>query len=115
MCEINSAEKIFLSKLEILLSKFDEIDAINEEIQQIIDDEPEKQRQLDLLLSDYYHLLESDDLSDIEILNVGKKIHDTRKHYNEYQNVMEEIEEKLKYLETEEYEEELDSGLDSIM
>lgn len=78
MCEINSAEKIFLSKLEILLSKFDEIDAINEEIQQIIDDEPEKQRQLDLLLSDYYHLLESDDLSDIEILNVGKKIHDTR-------------------------------------
>ncbi len=46
-----------------------------------------------------------------------EKLKDTyaRKHYNEYQNVMEEIEEKLKYLETEEYEEELDSGLDSIM
>lgn len=78
MCEINSAEKVFLGKLEVLLSKFDEIDKINEELQEIIDNEPEKQRQLDLLLSDYYHMLENDDLSDVEILNVGKKIHDTR-------------------------------------
>lgn len=78
MNEVNSAEKIFLSKLQVILKKFEEIDALNKEVQEIIDNEPEKQRQLDLLLSDYYHMLENEDLSDIEILNIGKKIHETR-------------------------------------
>lgn len=78
MNEINSAEKIFLGKLEVLLQKFDEIDVIANDIKDIIENEPEKQRQLDLLLSDYYHRLENEDLTDVEILNIGKKIHETR-------------------------------------
>lgn len=78
MNEINNAEKIFLGKLEVFLQTFDTLDRIGKEIQELIDNEPEKQRQLDLLLSDYYHMLENDDLSDTEILNIGKKIHDTR-------------------------------------
>lgn len=73
MNEINSAEKIFLGKLEVLLQKFDELDNIAKEIKEIVDNEPEKQRQLDLLLSDYYHKLEDEELSDTEILNIGKK------------------------------------------
>lgn len=78
MNEINSAENIFLGKLEVLLQKFDELDNISNEIKEIIDKEPDKQSQLDMLLSDYYHKLENDDLSDIEILNIGKKIHEVR-------------------------------------
>lgn len=38
-----------------------------------------------------------------------------RKHYNSYENVMDEINEKLEYLETDDYDNELESGLDSIM
>ena len=38
-----------------------------------------------------------------------------RKHYNNYENVMDEINEKLEYLETDDYNDELESGLDSIM
>ena len=64
--------------MEVLLSKFDELDDISREIQEIIDNEPKKQRNLDYLLSDYYHRLEDNDLSDIEILNIGKKIHEIR-------------------------------------
>ena len=78
MNEINSAEKIFLGTLERFLQTFDTLDEIAKEIKDIVENEPEKQRQLDLLLSDYYHMLENDDLTDVEILNIGKKIHETR-------------------------------------
>lgn len=78
MNEINSAEKIFLGKLEALLSKFDEIDTIVKDIDTMIEEHPKKQSESDLLLSDYYHRLENNDLSDTEVLNIGKKIHDAR-------------------------------------
>lgn len=78
MNEINSAEKIFLERLESLLSKFDEIDTIVKDIDTMIEEHPKKQSESDLLLSDYYHRLENNDLSDTEVLNIGKKIHDAR-------------------------------------
>ena len=78
MNEINSAEKIFLGKLEVLLSKFDEIDTVVKDIDTMIEEHPRKQSESDLLLSDYYHRLENNDLSDTEVLNIGKKIHDAR-------------------------------------
>lgn len=78
MNEINSAEKIFLGRLESLLSKFDEIDTIVKDIDTMIDENPKKQSESDLLLSDYYHRLENNNLSDTEVLNIGKKIHDAR-------------------------------------
>ena len=78
MNEMNSAEKIFLGKLEVLLSKFDEIDNIVKDIDKIIEEHPKKQSESDLLLSDYCHRLENNDLTDTEILNIGKKMHDAR-------------------------------------
>lgn len=78
MNEINSAEKIFLGKLETLLLKFNELDNIMDDIEILTEEHPEKQRQLDLLLSDYYHRLEADALEDKELVNIGKKIHDVR-------------------------------------
>ena len=78
MNEINSVEKIFLGRLEGVLSKFDEIDNDMKEIDTMIDELPKQQSQSDLLLSDYYHRLENDDLTDIELLNIAKKIHEAR-------------------------------------
>ena len=37
------------------------------------------------------------------------------KHYNTYENVMEELNEKLNYMSTDDYDTELDDGLDDIM
>lgn len=78
MNEINSVDKIFLRNLENLLLKFNEIDKIVEEIDKMIEEHPDKQSQSDKLLSDYYHMLENDDLGDIELVNIGKKMHDAR-------------------------------------
>lgn len=78
MNEINSVEKIFLGKLEGLLLKFDEIDSIVKDIDNMIEEHPKKQSESDLLLSDYYHRLEKDNLTDIELLNISKKIHNAR-------------------------------------
>ncbi len=78
MNEINSAEKIFLGKLEVLLQKFDEIDVITKDIEEMIEEHPKKQSESDLLLSDYCHRLENENLTDVEFLNIGKKIHDAR-------------------------------------
>lgn len=78
MNEINSKEKMFLGKLKALLDTFDSMDKIVEEINDIIDKQPNEQSRIDQLLSDYYHILENDDLSDEEIINIGKKIHEIR-------------------------------------
>lgn len=78
MNEIISKEKLFLGKLKALLDTFDSMDKIVEEINDIIDRQPNEQSRIDQLLSDYYHILENDDLSDEEIINIGKKIHEIR-------------------------------------
>lgn len=78
MNEINSTEKIFLGKLTLILRKFDELDVLTNEVKEMIENQPEKQRRLDQLLSDYYHILEKEDVTDTEIINVGRKIHEAR-------------------------------------
>lgn len=78
MNEINSVEKIFLGRLESVLLKFDEIDNDMKDIDNMIEELPKQQSQSDLLLSDYYHRLENEDLTDTEFLNIAKKIHEAR-------------------------------------
>jgi len=103
MNEINSVEKIFLSKVENILSKFNEIDIIVEEINNMIEENPNNQKQADLLLSDYYHILENDNLSDVELINISKKIHDARLYrrglnrLNALLGCYEKHKEKIKY------------------
>lgn len=78
MNEVISKEKIFLGKLKAILDTFDSIDKLVEDVNKIIEELPENQSRIDQLLSDYYHRLENDNLSDTEIINIGKKIHEAR-------------------------------------
>lgn len=87
MNEIKTKEELFLVKLKCLLNKFDELDDMFDEIDEIIENQPDNQSKIDQLLSDYYHRLEHDDLSDGEIINIGKKIHDVRLIRNDENSV----------------------------
>lgn len=78
MCEINSREKIFLSKLEVILSTFDRLDELFGDLNTFVSEQPDNQQKIDYLLSDYIHRLENDDLTDEEMINIAKKIHDAR-------------------------------------
>lgn len=78
MCEVNTREKMFLGKLEVILSKFDEMDDLFEDLNKLVEQQPDNQQQIDYLLSDYYHILENENVSDEEIINIGKNIHDAR-------------------------------------
>ena len=87
----NSKETIFLGKLELMLSKFDELDNIISDIQNMIKEQPTNQQQNDWILSDYYHILENTDTTDIEFINVGKKIREARIIRTDYQRTYELI------------------------
>lgn len=63
----NSKENIFLGKLELMLAKFDELDKLTTEINNIISTQPNNQQQIDWMLSDYYHKLEDVTTTDTEL------------------------------------------------
>lgn len=83
--ENNSKENIFLGKLELMLTKFNELDEIYQEISDMIKENPGNQQQNDYELSDYYHMLEDPSTTDVEFINIGKKIQEARKIRNDYQ------------------------------
>ena len=87
MNEVISKEQIFLGKLKAILDTFDSIDMLVDDINKMIEELPESQSRVDQLLSDYYHRLEDDNLSDIEIVNIGKKIHEVRAKRNDENSV----------------------------
>ena len=83
--ENNSKENIFLGKLESMLTKFNELDEIYQEISEMIKENPSNQQQIDYELSDYYHMLEDPSTTDAEFINIGKKIQEARTIRNDYQ------------------------------
>lgn len=87
----NCKENIFLGKLELALSKFEELDSIFEEINDLIKEQPSNQQQIDWELSDYYHKLEDINTTDIEFINIGKKIQKARLVRGDYQRTYELI------------------------
>lgn len=87
----NSKENIFLGKLESMLTKFNELDEIYQEISNMIKENPSNQQQIDWELSDYYHKLEDPSNTDIEFINIGKKIQQARTIRNDYQCLYEMI------------------------
>lgn len=74
----NKKENVFLAKLHVMLEKFNEIDSIIQDIDEMIKKQPDNQQQIDYLLSDYYHILENEDISDETSIKVARKIHDAR-------------------------------------
>ena len=87
----NSKENIFLGKLELMLAKFDELDQLTTEINNIISTQPNNQQQIDWMLSDYYHKLEDVTTTDTEFINIGKKIQQARLIRADYTRVYEII------------------------
>ena len=87
----NCKENIFLGKLELALSKFEELDSIFEEINDLIKEQPSNQQQIDWELSDYYHKLEDINTTDTEFINIGKKIQKARLVRGDYQRTYELI------------------------
>jgi len=81
----NSKESIFLSKLTQMLLKFNELDTLKSEISNMINENPENQKQIDYKLSDYYHKLEDPTTTDIEFINIGKEIQKARIIRKDYQ------------------------------
>lgn len=76
--ENNSVENIFLGKLELMLTKLNELDSLTAEISEIIKEQPNKQQQIDWKLSDYYHKLEDLTTTDTEFINIGREIQKAR-------------------------------------
>ena len=89
--ENNSKENIFLGKLELMLSKFNELDDIVNELNIMIKENPSNQQQVDWELSDYYHKLEDKSTTDIEFIYIGRKIQEKRLIRNDLQCLFELI------------------------
>ena len=89
--ETNTKENIFLGKLELMLSKFNELDDIYKDISEMIKENPSNQQQIDYKLSDYYHMLEDSSTTDTEFINIGKKIQEARLIRKDYQCLYEII------------------------
>ena len=88
---MENKENIFLGKLELMLTKFNELDEIYQEISDMIKENPSNQQQIDWELSDYYHKLEDSSNTDVEFINIGKKIQQARLIRNDYQCLYEII------------------------
>lgn len=76
-------ENIFLSKIQQVIKLLDEID-------DIIDANPERQRNIDWEISDYLHIIEQNDLSDkskLEISDCLKRCRIFRRHSNNIQSI----------------------------
>ena len=65
-------EKIFLKKLQDCINDLNELD-------EIINTNPERQRKIDLELSDWYHFLQNKDLNRESLANVAERIATLRK------------------------------------
>ncbi len=64
---------------EILVEKIKNVIQTLDEIDEMIKTQPTELQNVDFELSDYYHLIENNELSDIASIKIVKKIHDLRK------------------------------------
>lgn len=76
-------ENVFLAKIQQVITLLDDIDTI-------IDTNPERQRNIDWEISDYLHIIEQNDLSDkskLEISDCLKRCRVVRRHSNNIQAI----------------------------
>lgn len=68
---MDSKDNVFLAKLQLLCDTFDEID-------KMIEEQPDEQQKIDFEISDYLHLLQTEELTDESMLTVSKKLKSAR-------------------------------------
>lgn len=68
---IENRDMIFLTKLQSVISTLDEIDEMAKE-------NPDLQKMIDYEISDYHHLLQNEDLSDEQMVEIAKKLKEAR-------------------------------------
>lgn len=71
-------EKEFLAQLERVLSAYEELEKQIGITDQMCEKQPDAQAEIDKLLSDYYHILESEDVSEDGMIKIAKLIHEER-------------------------------------
>lgn len=64
---MHDKENIFLAKIQLVCDTLDELD-------KMIDNNPNEQQKIDFEISDYLHLLQNEDLSDNGMLTISKKL-----------------------------------------
>lgn len=73
-----------LDTINSVLKKYDELENEIKKLDDLCEKIPEEQSNTDRLLSDYYHIIENENLSDKSMIDICKKIHDIRKQRREY-------------------------------
>lgn len=73
-----------LEKISNILQIYDELEKEIDELDDMCEKIPEEQSNVDKLLSDYYHIIENEELSNEAMVNICKKIHDARKIRREF-------------------------------
>lgn len=68
---IENRDVIFLAKLQSVISTLDEIDKMAKE-------NPDLQKMIDYEISDYNHILQNEDLSDEQMVEIAKKLKEAR-------------------------------------
>ena len=71
-------EKEFLAQLERVLMAYDELEKQIGITDQMCEEQPLEQAETDKLLSDYYHILETEDVSETNMIKIAKLIHNER-------------------------------------
>lgn len=73
-------QNVFLAKIQLIIDTLDEIDKIINEI-------PNERSQIDMLLSDYYHIMENYELDEKGAHKLSKLIHDARAKRRNLDNI----------------------------
>ena len=71
---------------ELIVEKIKDVVSLLDEIDEMITSQAQTLQAIDYELSDYYHLIENNELNDVASINVVKKIHDLRKQRRSLNN-----------------------------
>lgn len=78
----------FLAKIQQCLDKFDEADALFDDIDDFINNKmPEEQRKYNSEQQDFLHLIENYQLTDEQILSLGRKLEKNRNERRNWDNI----------------------------
>lgn len=77
---MNNIETIFLAKIQTVINLLNEID-------NIIEQNPSKQQEIDYSISDYLHMIQNEELSDKSCVEITKKLKEYRTKREQHNNV----------------------------
>lgn len=77
---MNNIETIFLAKIQTVVNLLNKID-------EIIDENPKRQQEIDYSISDYLHMIQNEELSDKSCVEITKKLKEYRTRREQHNNV----------------------------